>query len=111
MIEIIKMTGTADEEVQTVEVELGEYTELAWRDCLLSMMLKGLFENARLSYSGDSLYFTADDINQILKYGFPESYKGRLAELKAEKAKQDAEKERDEMISIINCKDDEEGKE
>ena len=108
MIEIIKMTGTADEEAQTVEVELGEYTELAWRDCLLTMMLKGLFESASLSYSGDNLYFHADEINQILKYGFPEKYKGTLAELKTEKAKKDAEAERDEMIQIVNLKDEEE---
>lgn len=110
MIEIVKMTEHQDEEVQTVEVDIASYDDLIWRDSLLSMILKGLFETASLSYSGDALYFRGDEINQILRYGFPEIYKGTLAQLKAEKAKKDAEAERDEMIQLVNLKDEEEQK-
>lgn len=110
MIEIVKMQS--DEDMQTVEVDIATYDDLIWRDSLLSMILKGLFETASLSYSGDSLSFYGGNIDQILRYGFPERYKGRLAELKGKIAITDAEAEREEMISLINLseKDDAEEK-
>jgi hypothetical protein len=110
MIDIVKVLEEqcADDEVQIVEIELGEYAEMVWRDSLLTMILKGLFDNATLSYRGDDLSFSASNIDQILRYGFPEKYKCKLAELKAEKAKQEAEAEKEEMISLINLSGDEE---
>lgn len=110
MIELTKMTISEDAEnaEQTVEISLGEYAELAWRDSLLGMIVDALYENASLSYRDDELTFSGVSVDQLLRYGFPTMYQRRLQELKAEKAKQDAEAERDEMISIINCKDDEE---
>lgn len=115
MIELTKMTISDAEDMEnaepTVEISLGEYAELAWRDSLLGMMVQALYDNASLSYRGDELSFSGSSVDQLLRYGFPTTYQKKLRVLKAEKEKQDAEKEREEMISIINCKDDEEGKE
>ena len=107
MIEIIRMEQIKPEDdEQTVEISLIDYEALVWRDSILAMMLNGLFENANLSYREDELSFSATNIDQIIRYGFPERYSQRLRYLKGEKARQDAEAERDEMIQLVNLKDD-----
>lgn len=110
MIELIKMTISEDAEnaEQTVEISLGEYAELAWRDSLLGMIVDALYENASLSYRNDELTFSGASVDQLLRYGFPTTYQRRLKDLQRAKEKQDAEKERDEMITLVNLKDEEE---
>lgn len=110
-IEIIKMQEELDSQ-QTVEISLEEYRELTEKAFLSDMILDALYDNATLSYDGKGLAFSGYELANILKYGDSGIYRERFMMLKAKKEHEEAkakiEAERDEMIQLVNLKDEEE---
>lgn len=68
-----------------MQIDENEYKQLIEIKSKYSMLLKSLYNNARLNYREDDLDFSYSDIEVLVKYLEPEIYERKIDELLEEK--------------------------